>query len=141
MLISLTTILLFLFVAVLAVVAGWGIVKAVQKEAPLLAARRKAAGILSQAFKVAGLTKLPEALLDYSTGDYAGFFDKLHDFANLVKNGNDAILKEFDSIFVNLLTAKLSTSDGRALVTALLLNASGPADPTSPPAAPSPAKS
>jgi len=94
-------------------------------------ARRRAAFQLAGTLKVYGLNKIPAFLGDYAVGDYSGMFEQIHDLAKLALSGDDAILKEFDQVYANVLNAKLGTPEGRALLAAKLAAAT-PVEPTVP---------
>lgn len=85
-----------------------------------LEARRKAAAQLAATLQAYGLTRIPRFLLDYATGDLPGMFDEIHQLAELFNESEDMVLKEFDTVFQNVLNVKLATTDGRAAITAAL---------------------
>ena len=77
--------------------------------------RRRAAARLAAKLQEIGLRKLPEFLIDYSVGDYSGMANKIHMIAELVLSGEAPLLAEVDSVFRNVLDAKLKTDEGRAI--------------------------
>ena len=85
--------------------------------------RRRAAAKLAAKLQEMGLRKLPEFLIDYSVGDYSGMANKIHMIAELFLSGDDPVLAEVDSVFRNVLDAKLKTDEGRAFIAAKLAEA------------------
>jgi len=88
--------------------------------------RRRAAQKLAIKLGTLGLVKIPEALGDYSIGDYSEMGEKFIDIVKLFCSGEEAILAEFAQIFSNLLRAKLTSEEGRAYVAAMLADATPP---------------
>lgn len=82
--------------------------------------RRKAFGKLSGTLRTYGLTRLPDMLDDYSVGDYSGFFQKLYKFADMLDDGDDVVVKDFNQVFDRVLSAKAQTPEGRAYVKTVL---------------------
>jgi hypothetical protein len=82
--------------------------------------RRRAAAKMAASLQVAGLKKVPDFLLDYSVGDYSGMANKMRTLAELFMSGEDPVLAEVETVFLNMLTAKLKTEEGRAFVAARL---------------------
>ena len=85
--------------------------------------RRRAAARLAAKLQELGLRKTPEFLIDYSVGDYSGMANKIHMLAELFLGGDDPVLAEVDTVFRNVLDAKLKTDEGRALIAAKLAEA------------------
>ena len=90
--------------------------------------RRRAAAKLAAKLQEVGLRKLPEFLIDYSVGDYSGMANKIHMIAELVLSGEAPLLAEVDSVFRNVLDAKLKTDEGRAFLAAKLAEAAKAAE-------------
>ena len=87
--------------------------------------RRRAAFHLAATLKGLGLTKIPEFLGDYAVGDYSGMAKRIYDFAKMVTDGGEeAVLKEFSRVFDNVLSSKLGSEEGRALIQSRLQDAS-----------------
>ncbi len=107
---------------VVAVLVGRDVAKWLFKKDTLVENRRRAAIHLSATLQAYGLKRLPDMLSDYAVGDYSGFAEKLHDFAKLVMTpgGEAAVVAEFDGVFANVLTKKLASEEGRALISAKL---------------------
>lgn len=121
-----------LLAGALAVLVGRDVAKWLFTKDTEVENRRRAAFHLAGTLKKYGLVQIPNFLGDYAVGDYSGMFEKIHDFAKLVLSGEDAVVKEFEQVASNVLDAKLSSAEGRALIAAKLKAASEPA-----PAAPS----
>jgi hypothetical protein len=77
-------------------------------------------------------------------GDVSDLLTKIHDLAKLVEAGNDAIEKDLEATYENVLDKKLATPEGMALIKAkiaVIEQASAPAPGPAAPAAPvAPAK-
>lgn len=115
----LTYLVIFAVIAVLGyVIAKWAFRKDTEIEN-----RRRGAAKLAGVLSAKGLKKVPEFLIDYSVGDYSGMGNHIKQLAELFLDGEDAVLKEFDAVFENLLDAKLSSVTGRAYVAAKLSDA------------------
>lgn len=82
--------------------------------------RRRSAAKLAGKLQEVGLRKLPEFLIDYSVGDYSGMASRIHSLAELMNSGESVVLAEVDTVFQNVLTAKLNTAEGRAYLAAKL---------------------
>lgn len=82
--------------------------------------RRRAAAKLAAKLQEIGLKKTPEFLIDYSIGDYSGMANKIHMLAELFLGGDEPVLAEVDTVFRNVLDAKLKTEEGRAFIAAKL---------------------
>ena len=61
---------------------------------------------------------MPALLEDFAVGDVNDLLEKIHDLSKLVESGNDAIEKELESTYENVLDKKLATPEGMALVKA-----------------------
>jgi hypothetical protein len=93
--------------------------------------RRRAAAKLAGKLESYGLVRIPKFLVDYSVGDYSGMAKGIHDFAELFLNGESAVVTEFDKVFERVLTEKLNTESGRALIAAKLHDSVAETDPSS----------
>lgn len=82
--------------------------------------RRRAAAKLAAMLQAAGLKKLPDFLIDYSVGDYSGMANKIHQLAEMFLEGEEPVLAEVETVFGNVLAAKLATEEGRAYIAAKL---------------------
>lgn len=86
-----------------------------KKEGP---SAKRSAQSLAIALREAGLRKLPEVLEEFVVGDVPDLLKNIISLAQLVKSGNDTILKELEGTFERVLDAKLRTPEGRAVVKA-----------------------
>lgn len=71
-----------------------------------------------------GLTRLPNILLCYGTGDLVGAAEQVDEFVLLLEKSPDEVAKEFDSVFMSVLNKKLSTASGLALIQSVVSDAS-----------------
>jgi len=88
--------------------------------------KKRAAQVLAAKLRAMGLKLLPALLEDFACGDVQDMVEKIHDVAKLIEAGSDAIEKELEQTFQNVLAKKLATPEGLAYVKAQLmaLNAS-----------------
>jgi sulfite reductase alpha subunit-like flavoprotein len=82
--------------------------------------RRRAAAKLAAKLQAVGLRKTPEFLIDYSVGDYSGMARKIQTLAELFLGGEEPVLAEVETVFRNVLEAKLKSEEGRAYIAAKL---------------------
>jgi len=82
--------------------------------------RRRAAAKLAAKLQAVGLRKTPEFLIDYSVGDYSGMARKIQTIAELFLGGEEPVLAEVETVFRNVLEAKLKSEEGRAYIAAKL---------------------
>ena len=82
--------------------------------------RRRAAAKLAAKLQAVGLRKTPEFLIDYSVGDYSGMARKIQTLAELFLGGEEPMLAEVETVFRNVLEAKLKSEEGRAYIAAKL---------------------
>jgi hypothetical protein len=79
-------------------------------------------------------------LEDFAVGDAQDMVEKIHDVAKLVESGSDAIEKELEQTYENVLGRKLGTPEGMALIKAKIAEIEGaPAASPAPAVAPAPA--
>jgi hypothetical protein len=90
--------------------------------------RRKAAGQMAIVLGRLGLKKIPAFLIDYSVGDYSGMANAIVELTKLFLSGEAAVLEEFAEVGDNVLTARLSTEEGRAYIAARLSEAAKEGD-------------
>jgi hypothetical protein len=74
-------------------------------------------------------------LEDFAVGDVEDMVEKIHDVAKLVESGSDAIEKELEQTYENVLAKKLATPEGMALIKAKIAEIDG-AKPEAPAASP-----
>jgi hypothetical protein len=105
-----------------------------------LLAKKRAAQKLAGVLRDNGLKLLPQLLEDFAVGDVHDLVEKVHDLAKLVDAGSDAILKELEATYENVLAWKLATPEGLAYVKARIAEVeSTPADAPAPADASKPA--
>jgi hypothetical protein len=85
--------------------------------------RRRGAAKLAAKLQSLGLRKTPEFLIDYSVGDYSGMANKIQMLTELFLDGDGPVLAEVETVFQNVLVAKLGTEEGRAYIAAKLAEA------------------
>lgn len=82
--------------------------------------RRRAAAKLAAKLQAVGLRKTPEFLIDYSVGDYSGMARKIQTLAEMFLDSEEPVLAEVETVFRNVLDAKLKSEEGRAYIAAKL---------------------
>ena len=80
--------------------------------------RRNGPRTLATKLRDAGLKLLPSLLEDFSVGGVDDLLQKIHDTAKLVESGSDAIEKELEQTYENVLAKKLAAPEGMALIKA-----------------------
>jgi hypothetical protein len=126
-------------VLALVVVVGWLAAKWLFQKDTEVENRRRGAAKLAASLRAYGLNKIPDFLIDYSVGDYSGMAEKMKSLAEMFLAGEQAVVTEFDAVFERVLTQKLQTEAGRALIASKLSDATKPTDPSAVKAAPAPA--
>ncbi len=101
--------------------------------------RRRGAAKLAASLKAYGLEKIPDFLIDYSVGDYSGMAMKMKQLAEMFVAGESVVFAEFDAVYERVLTEKLRTEAGRALVASKLVDAKKVTDTSVVASAPGPA--
>jgi hypothetical protein len=87
--------------------------------------RRRKAIKVAHAFSEYGLVRLPRIITNYAVGDYSGIAAEVSRFMDQMEDGVDPVMQEVEKVFSTVLTKKLSTEVGRALVKAQLDAATG----------------
>ena len=82
--------------------------------------RRRGAVQLAGTLQKYGLTKTAAFIGDYAVGDYSGMAHKIADLSRLFLSGEEHVLKELEQVFGNVLSEKLKTEEGRAMIAARL---------------------
>lgn len=135
MMLSLTSIVILVLIALVGFLgAKWLFKKDTEIEN-----RRRGAAKLAACLKAYGLQRIPEFLIDYSVGDYSGMAEKIKGLAEMFLAGEEAVVREFDTVFDRVLVQKLQTEAGRALIASKLSDATRPEDTTVVHEAPAPA--
>ncbi len=110
-------------VAVAVVIVGVAFGKWAFGEDKKLKQRRELAIRLSALLQGYGLKRLPKILTAYAVADYAGMFEEVSDSVKVFESGEEAVAKEFDSVFQSILDAKLKTPEGMAYLRAKIAEA------------------
>lgn len=113
----------YLFILAVIGIVGYFIARWLFQKDTEIENRRRGAAKLAGVLSAKGLKKVPDFLIDYSVGDYSGMGTHIKQLADLFLDGEDAVLKEFETVFENLLNAKLATPTGRAYVASKLADA------------------
>jgi hypothetical protein len=74
--------------------------------------------VLSAKLRAAGLKRIPAFLDDFVTGDVQDMLEQIVDLSKLVEQGNDAIEKELEGTYENVLARKMADPAGMALIKA-----------------------
>jgi hypothetical protein len=101
----------------------------------VLEAKKRAALTLAAKLRDAGLKMLPALLEDFAVGDVNDMIEKINDVAKLIQSGSDAIEKELEATYENVLDKKMATAEGMALIKAKIAAIEKPADAAPAPAA------
>ena len=104
-----------------------------------LMTKKRAAQKLATVLRDNGLKLLPSLLDDFAVGDVQDMVEKIHDVAKLVESGSDAIEKELEQTYENVLARKLATPEGMALIKAKIAEIEGAESAAAAPASQSPA--
>lgn len=116
MIVSATNIVILVLIAVCAwLSAKW----LFQKDTEIENYRRSAV-LLAGTLQKYGLKKTASLIGDYAVGDYSGMAHKIADLSRLFISGEEHVLKELEQVFSNVLSEKLKTEEGRALIAARL---------------------
>ena len=134
------TVVIWILAAVVAVLVGREVGKRLFDENAKLMVKKRAAQVLAAKLRDNGLKLLPALLEDFAVGDVQDMVEKIHDVAKLVESGSDAIEKELEQTYENVLDRKLATPEGLALIKAKIAEIEGaPAAAPASPAASAPA--
>jgi len=85
--------------------------------------RRRGAAKLAASLTAYGLVRIPAFLIDYSVGDISGMAEKMKRLAEMFLEGEVAVITELDGVYERVLSEKLRTEAGRALVASKLADA------------------
>jgi len=94
-----------------------------------LMAKKRAAQKLATVLRDNGLKLLPSLLDDFAVGDVHDMVEKIHDVAKLIDSGSDAILRELEATYENVLAKKLATPEGLAYIKAKIAELEAPEAP------------
>jgi hypothetical protein len=104
-----------------------------------LMAKKRAAQKLAGVLRDNGLKLLPQLLEDFAVGDVHDMVEKIHDVAKLIDTGSDAIVKELEATYENVLAKKLATPEGLAYIKAKIAELEAAPEAPAPADAPAPA--
>lgn len=94
-----------------------------------LMTKKRAAQKLATVLRDNGLKLLPSLLDDFAVGDVHDMVEKIHDVAKLIDSGSDAILRELEATYENVLARKLATPEGLAYIKAKIAEIETPPAP------------
>jgi hypothetical protein len=103
-----------------------------------LMTKKRAAQKLAGVLRDNGLKLLPQLLEDFAVGDVHDMVEKIHDVCKVVDAGSDAIVKELEGTYENVLAKKLATPEGLAYIRAKIAEIEGAQPEASAPDAPKP---
>ena len=121
------TVVIWILAAVVAVLVGREVGKRLFDVNAKLMVKKRAAQVLAAKLRDNGLKLLPALLEDFAVGDVQDMVEKIHDVAKLVESGSDAIEKELEQTYENVLAKKLATPEGMALIKAKIAEIEAPA--------------
>ena len=104
-----------------------------------LMTKKRAAQKLATVLRDNGLKLLPSLLDDFAVGDVQDMVEKIHDVAKLIDAGSDAIVKELEATYENVLARKLATPEGLAYIKAKIAELEAAPEAPAPAEAPKPA--
>ena len=133
------TVVIWILAVAIAVLVGREVGKWLFGENAKLMQKKRAAQVLSGKLRAAGLKWIPALLEDFAVGDVQDMVEKIHDLAKLVEAGSDAIEKELEQTYENVLARKLATPEGLALIKAKIAAMEGAPAAEAPAEAPKPA--
>ncbi len=120
-------VVIWILAVVVAVLVGREVGKWLFGQNAKLMQKKRSAQVLAAKLRDNGLRLLPALLEDFAVGDVQDMVEKIHDVAKLVESGSDAIEKELEATYENVLTKKLATPEGLALVKAKIAEIEAPA--------------
>ena len=103
------TVVIWILAAVVAVLVGREVGKRLFDVNAKLMTKKRAAQVLAAKLRDNGLKLLPSLLEDFAVGDAQDMVERIHDVAKLVESGSDAIEKELEQTYENVLGRKLGT--------------------------------
>jgi len=133
------TVVIWILAVAVAVLVGREVGKWLFGTNEKLMTKKRAAQKLAGILRDNGLRLLPALLEDFAVGDVQDMVEKIHDVCKIVDAGSDAILKELEQTYENVLTRKLATPEGLAYIKARIAEVE--AAPAPVPEAPKPATS
>lgn len=112
-------------ILVYAAIAAVGLLgaKVVLKKDTQKEERRRAANRMAGTLRSYGFKKIPQFFEDYGVGDYSGMAHSIGNLARTALEGEDAVVKELQEVFKNVLAKQVETEEGRAYIEAVVSNA------------------
>jgi hypothetical protein len=137
------TVVIWILAVAVAVLIGREVGKWLFGTNEKLMTKKRAAQKLAGILRDNGLRLLPALLEDFAVGDVQDMVEKIHDVCKIVDAGSDAIVKELEQTYENVLARKLATPEGLAYIKAKIAEIEGPPATMPAPDAPqaAPAKS
>jgi len=127
-------IVVWVLAVIVAICAGREIGKWLFGQNAKLMEKKRAAQVLAGKLRAAGMKWIPKWLEAFVLGDVQDMVEQIHDLAKLVEAGNDAIEKELEATYENVLAKKLACPEGLAYVKAKIAELEQPTS-AAPPAA------
>lgn len=118
-------VVIWILAVVVAVLVGREVGKWLFGENAKLMQKKRAAQVLAGKLRAAGLKWIPALLEDFAVGDVQDMVEKIHDLAKLVEAGSDAIEKELETTYENVLAKKLASPEGLAYIKAKIAEIEG----------------
>ena len=112
------TVVIWILAVAVAVLVGREVGKWLFGQSVKLMQRKRSAQVLASKLRDNGLKLLPGLLEDFAVGDVQDMVEKIHDVCKIVDAGSDAILKELEQTYENVLARKLATPEGLAYIKA-----------------------
>ena len=112
------TVVIWILAVAVAVLVGREVGKWLFGTNEKLMTKKRAAQKLAGILRDNGLRLLPALLEDFAVGDVQDMVEKIHDVAKLIDSGSDAILRELEATYENVLAKKLATPEGLAYIKA-----------------------
>jgi len=128
------TVVIWILAVAVAVLVGREVGKWLFGTNEKLMTKKRAAQKLAGILRDNGLRLLPALLEDFAVGDVQDMVEKIHDVSKIVDAGSDAILKELEQTYENVLARKLATPEGLAYIKARIAEVdAAPAPPAEAP--------
>lgn len=112
------TVVIWILAVVVAILVGREIGKWLFGANGKLMEKKRAAQVLAGKLRAAGLKRIPAFLEAFAVGDVQDMLEQIHDLAKLVEAGSDAITKELEVTYENVLAKKLAMPEGLAYIKA-----------------------
>lgn len=100
------------------VILGFGAYKIYCRLDDRIEKRREACIDVATELQKRGLRRLPRMLRHYAVGNYSGVWDEIKSFSREIMEGPDAVAKELEGVFKNMLQDHMSTPEGMTMLKA-----------------------